>query len=355
MRTLAVVIRAVVFVSIWGSFASMTFAADIHEAAKNGNLIRIEEILKANPDLVNEKDTAQGGTPLHYASGFGQIVVVKFLIERGADVNIHSKNGSTPLHVAVEQDFTEIVKLLIDAGADVNAKGQENATPLHYAVGRGFKDIAELLISNEADLTAKDRYGETPLQCATSHGHGEMVSVLMAKPSITPKKPEDAMSSFLSPDVSFDYPAFLTIPPKTCLDIDKVKEMQKPYGVELLTLLMSSDQRTVLQLGRSKKDATFDSLYKEKKDLASQINSSGVSMMGEQFTKFTVEKLQLSGSVPALFEYGEKANGEVAFIIEFLKNGYDYALLFIYKNRYHAEAGAKERAKVVKSIKIKTY
>ncbi len=86
--------------------------------------------------------------------------------------------------------------------------------------------------------------------------------------------------------------------------------------------------------------------------MADEINKGGIKVMGDRYTKFIVEKTHLSGDVPALSEYGEKANGEVAFALEFLNKGYDYSLMCIYKTRDHAQSGAKDREKFVKSIVI---
>ena len=165
---------------------------------------------------------------------------------------------------------------------------------------------------------------------------------------------EAVLSHFQSESLSFDYSSFFAVPPKAHFDIEKAREMARPYGVEILTILMSADMSTCIQVARSKRDVSFDALYQEKKSLADQINKSGVKVMGEKFTKFTVEKTQLSGNVPTLSEYGEKANGEAAFSFEFLNKGYDYTLMFIYKSRSHAQSGAEDRQTVVKSVKIKS-
>ena len=164
---------------------------------------------------------------------------------------------------------------------------------------------------------------------------------------------EVVLSHFQSENLSFDYPDSLAVPPKARFDIGKVREMLKPSGVEILTILMSTDMNTVIQVARTKRNVSFDALYQEKKSLADEINKAGIKVMGDQYTKFTVEKTLLSGNVPTLSEYGEKANGEVAFTIEFIKYDHDYALMFLYKNRNYAVASAREREIVVKSLKIK--
>lgn len=165
---------------------------------------------------------------------------------------------------------------------------------------------------------------------------------------------EAVPSHFQSQYLSFDYPASLAVPPKARFDIEKVREMLRPSGVEILTILMSADMNTTIQVARTKREISFDALYQEKKSLADEINKAGIKVMGDQYTKFTVERTQLSGNVPALSEYGEKANGEVAVAFEFLNKGYDHTLMFIYKNRSRAQSAAKDREKVVQSINIKS-
>ena len=165
---------------------------------------------------------------------------------------------------------------------------------------------------------------------------------------------EAVLSHFQSQYLSFDYPVSLAVPPKARFDIEKVREMLRPSGVEILTILMSADMNTTIQVARTRREISFDALYQEKKSLADEINKAGIKVMGDQYTKFTVERTQLSGNVPALSEYGEKANGEVAVALEFLNKGYDYTLMFIYKSRSYAQSGAKDREKVVKSINIKS-
>jgi hypothetical protein len=152
--------------------------------------------------------------------------------------------------------------------------------------------------------------------------------------------------------LSFDYPSYMAAPDKKKFDIEKVRNMLRPSGVEILTILMSADMNTTVQVARTKRDIPFDALYQEKKSLADDINKTGIRAMGDHFTKFTVERTQLSGNTPALSEYGEKANGEVAVVSEFLNKGYAYSIMFIYKSRSYAQSGQKDREGVVKSIRI---
>jgi ankyrin repeat protein len=76
----------------------------------------------------------------------GELLDVKRLIEKGADVNAKDNEGITALMYAVAFEHPEMVKLLIDAGADVNAKDNEGITALMVASFEGYTDIVELLI-----------------------------------------------------------------------------------------------------------------------------------------------------------------------------------------------------------------
>ena len=85
-------------------------------------------IKKALDDGANVNETPywtrNGRAPLHMAATQGNVELVKFLISKGADVNMSSGGWtvSTPLHSALNQP--EIVKILIEAGADVNKATQ---------------------------------------------------------------------------------------------------------------------------------------------------------------------------------------------------------------------------------------
>ena len=78
-------------------------------------------------------------------SGFIGTNFAKFLIEKGADVNLKSKNGWTALHAAAFKGPAEIVKLLIEKGADANTKDLRGQTPLMIARILKHEEMVRLL------------------------------------------------------------------------------------------------------------------------------------------------------------------------------------------------------------------
>ena len=151
------------------------------EAAKSGNLVEIERLLKRGANI-NTKDST-GRTPLHAASYNDHINIVNFLISNGADVNAKSNVDATPLHMASYSGHADIVNFLVSKGANVNAKDNGGRTPLHAASYNGHADIVSFLIGKGADINAKaiNDYGVTPLHVASFKGHVDIVEILISK------------------------------------------------------------------------------------------------------------------------------------------------------------------------------
>ncbi|MBL8992542.1 MAG: ankyrin repeat domain-containing protein, partial [Spirochaetia bacterium] len=57
---------------------------------------------------------------LHVAAEWGQLEMVRVLIQNGVDVNAVDKAGYTPLMLASQQGKTEIAETLLDAGAKLD-------------------------------------------------------------------------------------------------------------------------------------------------------------------------------------------------------------------------------------------
>lgn len=99
-----------------------------------------------------------GRTLLSYASMTNDMPRVKWLLARGADPNtFDAKTKENVLHIAIGQ-FGElaIVKMLLDAGADIDAADKWGWTPLHHAsYWKCNSGIIPLLIKRGANLQAR--------------------------------------------------------------------------------------------------------------------------------------------------------------------------------------------------------
>ncbi len=86
-------------------------------------------------------------TSLHLAAESGHIDVVKYLIEKGADVSATNVYRMKPWHAAcVRKCGTEIIQLLIQHGADVDVTSKHGLMALHHAASCGALDTVKLLV-----------------------------------------------------------------------------------------------------------------------------------------------------------------------------------------------------------------
>lgn len=99
---------------------------------KEGNEMRVHEILNDEPMLVNTLDT-DGLLPIHWAADRGHVDVMVRLIGNGADVNSQDRDGQTPLHYAASCGHVEVVRYLLSCGAR-SIEDNDGMTP---------KDIAD--------------------------------------------------------------------------------------------------------------------------------------------------------------------------------------------------------------------
>jgi len=76
--------------------------------------------LMSSAEALNCVDPNNGNRPIHIAAQNGHSDIVKFLIEKKADLNAKNAKGNTGIHMAIGYDYFETAQILIAAGADVN-------------------------------------------------------------------------------------------------------------------------------------------------------------------------------------------------------------------------------------------
>jgi ankyrin repeat protein len=140
---------------------------------------RIQLMIQNSPDLINAPDN-DGKTPLILAAEKGQLVVAKYLLDHGANVNARSRNhGEVPLIAAASNGHKAMVELLLSHGADVTGGG---LNPLYVAASRGYVSVAEVLLANKADVnqpSGTDTSGLRPVDVAARDGKTEMLDLLI--------------------------------------------------------------------------------------------------------------------------------------------------------------------------------
>ncbi len=149
----------------------------LHKACKKDDEIIVKWLVELGAD-VNWRNLRTCRTPLFAACKMGNKPIVKYLIEHNAKIDVKDYKKETPLFIACKNGHVEIVKFLLEHGADVNRKNNSTETPLFIACENGYEKIVELLIEYGANANVKNKYEETPLIVARRNGYENIVKVI---------------------------------------------------------------------------------------------------------------------------------------------------------------------------------
>ena len=152
----------------------------LFEAAAAGQFDVVAHQEFTHPEAVNSY-AADGFTALGLACYFGQFEIARYLVLKGADVNLPSDNGFNvyPLHSAAAGSYNPIARMLIENGALVNVKQQAGSTPLHTAAQTGNLELLILLLENGAEVNTRMEGGKLPADLAREKGFDTIAEILV--------------------------------------------------------------------------------------------------------------------------------------------------------------------------------
>lgn len=163
-------------------------AIGLRNAAKTGNVETVKFLVEKGVDVNGFYGHRKLGiAPLCAAVQSGNVEIVEFLVEKGADINgtFGRRNpGSTPLHVAIRFNRETLVRYLIELGVDIGIFCTSGKTALHEAAREGNDKAIQLLLAKGADVNSSPsnlRYGVTPIFLAAKHGNLSSVRLLIER------------------------------------------------------------------------------------------------------------------------------------------------------------------------------
>lgn len=149
----------------------------LHMAARMGrlNILQSQYFQSANFSVPEWR----GRTPAHFACENGHLDCLRFLIEeKGCDINAADKFNMTLLHVAFEFGQINIIEYLLNNGAQITTDVQ-GRTPLDIAAQKGQLDALRYVSAHRiSSLTQTGVSGKSPLHWAAIAGNSDEIDFL---------------------------------------------------------------------------------------------------------------------------------------------------------------------------------
>lgn len=122
----------------------------IHHQIMDGKEDEVRRKITKYPSLLELPYTERSKVlPLHHAVQYSSPELVKFMVDKGAEINATCYNNFTALHLCKS---SEAAKILLEAGADTTVIDSWGKTALQFSALSGRTDVAEAMIEAGANL-----------------------------------------------------------------------------------------------------------------------------------------------------------------------------------------------------------
>lgn len=142
------------------------------------------ELLKRDPDKIPEDqrvtrakleawlaDGADVQSELANATLAGDPERIRFLVDKGADLDALDNQGYAPIHTTARSRDAETLKLVIELGANPDTKDRDGYSALLHAAMRDDVETIEALVEAGADTEVRSSEDATPLGIAIAEDH----------------------------------------------------------------------------------------------------------------------------------------------------------------------------------------
>ena len=148
----------------------------LHYAAQAGDTDIISLIHTHLPNI--ESKTGNGYTPLMVAAFRGELLAVKWFLEKGATVACKDSRGWSMLHHAARGGDTDIISLIHTHLPNIDSKTGECITLLMVATLWGKLHAVKWFLEKGATVACECNRGWNTLHCAAKGGDTDIISLI---------------------------------------------------------------------------------------------------------------------------------------------------------------------------------
>lgn len=178
VRFFALLLLSILFTCGCTDYGFTDYNRIFRQECKKGNVAEVKRLITSGKIDINKMADISGPTPLMWASSYGQLEVVKILIENGADVNMKDGANWTALTCSAKKGYDSVVKFLLEHGAETDNKESPGYTALSLASIHGYEKTVEVLLQYKANVNIPDNEGRTALDKAVERNHKRIIELL---------------------------------------------------------------------------------------------------------------------------------------------------------------------------------
>jgi len=150
------------------------------EAVKKKEGQKVEDAInEPGSTVINSRDVSSGQGALHIVTARRDITWLRYLVGKGANVNIRDFDGITPLQLATNLGWLDGAEYLVSKNAKLDEPNDTGETPLIGAVHRKDIPMMRILLKGGADPDRADNSGRSARDYAMLDGeNSQLVSTI---------------------------------------------------------------------------------------------------------------------------------------------------------------------------------
>lgn len=264
------------------------------DVAKNDASCQAMEIF-GNPGLMDpyelhtRKIPPEQMTGLHLAAYYGLERETTILKDQ-QNVDARTKEGYTPLALAVAAGYEVIVRILLNAGANIAAKDNKGRTIFMWALHGRNHQVLELLLKLNADIDLRDDDGSTALLLALEWDHDPKIigSILESGADANIQNNQGSTALHYATEWSLEEIALLFLRGRAYVNIWNDEGAADDYSEEIVRMLLekgasvnteSGTGRTALQFAAARNKQRIFEMILEKEANPSIQDHNGLTAL----------------------------------------------------------------------------